>query len=143
MTRPPFRPRLFAHIASSGIALLAALAPASAAERTVPANRTTELAFLNVYDTHGCAYGARPRIRLEEPANGRITTRWMKRPITANVFGRGGDKCVGRDMYGLAVYYTPRRGFRGTDSYRLRWTFRTASGYRGFLGGDVETLRVR
>ena len=115
---------------------------ARAAERDVRANRTTELAFLNVYNTHGCRYGARPKVELRQPRHGRITTRWMRRPITSNVFGRGGDKCVGRDMYGLAVYYTPRRGYRGPDSYYLRWTYRTAGGYRGFLGGR-EQLRVR
>lgn len=126
----------------TAIALTAATVPAFAADRTVPANRTSEMAFLNVYDTHYCAYGARPQVRLKKPRHGRITTRWTKRTIAGNQFGLGGEKCVGRDMYGLAVYYTPDPGFRGTDSYKLRWTYRTRGGARGFLGG-VTRVRVR
>ena len=122
-------------------AVLAAV-PAAAAERTVPANRTTELAFLNVYNTHGCRYGARPKLRLRQPEHGRITTRWLRRPYAAGPSSQGAEKCKGRDMYGLAVYYTPDRGYRGPDDYYLRWTYQTASGYRGFLGGR-ERLVVR
>lgn len=137
--RTPIRTAL----AAVATALAAAPVSTNAADLTVPANRTTEIAFLNVYDAGQCASGGRPRIRLRQPEHGTITTRWTKRKITDNWFGLGGRKCVGRDMRGLAVYYTPDRGYRGTDDYSLRWTYRTHHGYRGFLGGETTTLRVR
>ena len=136
--------RAFVALGFGAIAALSGHAAhaASPTSIVVPANRTTEVGFLNVYDTHGCAYGARPRVRLKPPSHGRITTRWQRRPITTNRFGLGGEKCVGRDMYGLAVFYTPEPGFRGEDSYKLRWTYRTNTGARGFLGGTTH-VRVR
>ena len=119
---------------------LAASATAAQAQTVVPAGKTTEVDFVGSYNMRTCQNGPRAQVRIRNPKHGRVSTKWVSRKIQANQVRSGGRKCVGRTMKGMAVYYTPNRGYRGADSFRINWSYPTGNGTRRSAGG---TVRVR
>ena len=104
------------------LSLPLSVAPAAAQGATVPANKTTEVGFLWAVDLRNCGNVARPKVRIRQPENGKITTKWLTRTISG---ARGRAKrCNGRAGKGTAVYYTPNRGYRGPDSFSISTTNR-------------------
>lgn len=101
-------------------AVMLSFAPARAADtRTVPANRTSGVGFIYYstgtgYDCHGSGRGKYHVNR--EPKHGTVRLEWRK---LKGDFHRG---CKGRTLSGLAVFYTPHKGYRGNDDFSVYLT---------------------
>ncbi len=65
-----------------------------------------------------CAGNAAPINLSTSPAHGRVTTRVES--ATAKHIYTGSAKCTGTHSAATAVYYTPERGFHGTDSFSFQ-----------------------
>ena len=107
-------------------ALLAVALPAAsialAQGASVPANKTTEIGFMWAVDVRTCGNLAKPKVDLRQPKHGKVTTKWIARKFSG---GRGsGRKCNGRLGKGTAIYYTPNKGYRGPDGFRISVTNR-------------------
>ena len=122
-----------------GVAL--SLTAANAQSRDVPAGKTTMIEFVGSYDTRRCMNGARPRLKVSA-ANGTVTTKWTSRRVTKAAVGPRHRKCAGRMMKGMAVYYTPDRGYRGPDQVNISFSYDQGNGRRKNASGAVS-LNVR
>lgn len=101
-------------------AIFLSFAPASSAEkRVIPANKTSAIGFI-YYSTglgYNCLNPGKSKYKVAREANhGSIRLEWRK--MKGN-FHRG---CKNTTMFGLAVYYTPHKGFRGNDEFVVRMT---------------------
>ncbi len=95
--------------------------------RTVAAGKTT---MINHHESwHGeCEQGPLATIDItKQPSHGKINVTIQMQKIEKNEIG-GGDKCIGRSVKGVAVYYTPQNGFTGTDTFSYDRI--TADGHR-------------
>jgi hypothetical protein len=100
-------------------ALLPAL-PASAETRTitVPANRTSSVETIAFYNNETCRSGAVPQMQVTRaPANGKVSFRQF-----SGTLNESSGRCSGKRVSGQNVIYTPRKGFRGTDSFTVRYS---------------------
>lgn len=84
---------------------------------TVPANRSTALGSVSLFDKSGCAHGPVIRMSLKKvPKHGKVT---FKRRAVKLSKGR----CKGHTIKGTVVIYTPNRGYRGRDSFQSRFSY--------------------
>lgn len=113
--------------AIAGVLLLAA--PASAQTPTVPSGRTTMIDFIALYSAHTCRSQQPPKVHARA-RHGIIQTEWTSKRTSALVPSDGGDKCSGSRLKGIAVYYTPRLGFTGTDWVQIEVDYRDGFGHR-------------
>ena len=116
-----------------------AVAPAHAQGATVPANRTTEVGFFWALDPRTCGNLAKPRVRIRQPKNGKVTTKWVTR--TVQFPGNRGRKCNGTKGRGTAIYYTPNRGYRGPERFGITASSRLDGRSRNF--SEVFRFRVQ
>jgi len=92
--------------------ILASFGEASADTRTVAANKTSPIGFYYTYTHHSCHYGGKPKFKLTQaPAHGTVIAKWQ-----ASHMGGDSRNCAGKPAYGTMIIYTPKKGFRGTDS---------------------------
>lgn len=106
---------------STAVAAVAAallfLTPAIGAEKyTVPANKTSGLTFIYHATGQGynCQSSGRGKFRVvDEPKHGSVRLEWRK------MKGDFKGGCKGSTMNGLAVYYTPHKGYRGKDDFKV------------------------
>lgn len=73
------------------------------------------------------------------PANGTLSTAATPYVIDINRFTGTRSRCAGKRVIGLNVYYTPNRGFRGTDGFTVRAIYREGL----FSATDRFTVDVR
>lgn len=97
-------------------ALLVCLSPLSAfaAEADVPAGRRTVLFEFSNTDEACQTIGRSKGTVLTEPAHGKVTFEWVS--------ARLGDDtrfCKGKYAKVLRISYTPDRGYRGADQFRI------------------------
>ena len=76
---------------------------------------------------------------VKQPANGTLSTAAAPYIIDINRFTGTRSRCAGKRVIGLNVYYTPNRGFRGTDQFTVRAIYREGS----FSATDRFTVEVR
>jgi len=103
------------------IALAAILAAthvvnASAETLTAKANTVNSVGFFYFYSAlgYGCNTAGKPKVRiLREPEHGTLRTEWRQ-----GTLGKAGG-CKGKPGKGLAVWYTPAKGYRGPDKFRF------------------------
>lgn len=112
--------RIFSIASAILLAVLLAISTAASAEtRKVPANKTSAVGFI-YYSTgrgYNCLSSGRGKYRLaKEAAHGTVRLEWRK---LKGDFQRG---CKGATMSGLAVWYTPRAGYRGKDAFTVQLT---------------------
>ncbi len=74
---------------------------------------------------------------LTKPQHGKLTTRIVDSKVPRHRT-RGATACFGKPIKAFQVDYTSRRGFRGTDSFKLEATF--GSGLREI---DTYTITVK
>lgn len=123
---------------STFLAIVAAIAlsftSAGAAERkVVPANKTSAVGFIYYSSDLGtnCQNPGRGKYKVTREAKyGSIGLEWRK--IKGN-FHMG---CKNVTMPGLAVFYTPQKGFRGEDEFVVRLTM------PGFYGPSTNVSRT-
>lgn len=101
-------------------AIMLSVLPVTAAEKhTVPANKTTGITFI-YYATnsaYNCQSSGRGKYRIKRDAeHGTVRLEWRKLKAP---FKNG---CKDRTMNGLAVYYTPHKGYRGDDAFTVQLT---------------------
>jgi hypothetical protein len=112
------------------LALAAMTANAFAAETlTLPAGKKSGIGFFAFYDPSTCAFGAKPGMKIKQPAHGKISIAWVVGKISSN------DICNGKRAKGYQVWFTPNAGFRGSDSAGLNIT------YASLVDGSVDTSR--
>lgn len=90
--------------------------------KTVPAERTTQIVVHTAWDPYYCGSVHGVVKVLTKPQHGRLSNRLIPTTIGLSRFGSSGQ-CYGKPTTGFAIYYTPVRGFRGTDSFSfdIRW----------------------
>jgi hypothetical protein len=94
--------------------LLSTLSSASAETLEAKANAVNQVGFFYFYGSraYGCHTLGKGVVRVNrQPEHGAIRTEWRKLPMTN---ARG---CKGTVGQGLAVWYTPHKGYRGTDKF--------------------------
>ena len=114
-------------------------APAQAQSIEVPAGKTTMIDFVGSFNMKTCTHGACPRVKLNGAANGKITTKWTSITLNQRQVGPAARRCSGHRMKGMAIYYTPDRGFRGTDRVSFGFSYDRGDGRRNNSG---RALRV-
>ena len=129
-TMPSIQHRFAPVLLAAALALPLATGAAHARGNAVAANKTTEVGFAWAIDARTCGNLAKPKITLGKPKHGQATAKW----VTRRVVGASGAarKCNGRTAKGMAIYYTPGRGFRGQDGFRVR--------VRNRLDGRARTM---
>jgi hypothetical protein len=88
---------------------------------TVPAGRTTFVNIERSWDRDCVSNGGIVKV-LTKPQNGRITNRTVNSAIVHSRFSPVGS-CFGKAIKGFAIYYSPKQGFHGIDSFTLEKTF--------------------
>lgn len=87
----------------------------------VPAGKRILVATMALYDSDTCTFGAVPEGKLvTPPQHGRVEILQERRVID-------GGRCGRIEGWARNVYFTPSRGFRGTDAMRVdfhynRWS---------------------
>ena len=87
---------------------------ANAEERTVPAGRTSGLYDFAVWDPSTCSHLGKITHRLTKPPkHGTVTTTWAVSHVESIP-----ARCKGK-IKGLLIYYTPKKGYRGPDTFTM------------------------
>lgn len=89
---------------------------AGTTKRTVPANKTSAVGAHATYAPN-CYGGAIPQMKIsKEPKHGAVTFR-----RTTFKLSKDAGKCAGTPVKGTAIYYKPKRGYRGSDSFTMKF----------------------
>jgi hypothetical protein len=97
----------------------------------VPANRTTSIAQFSVGSSE--CYSIRPKMTVpKKPEHGEVTFKWV-----ATRLGEKARLCRGKAGYAMEVLYTPHKGYRGKD------VFKVAMGYPQFIGGTSMIYNIQ
>lgn len=105
-------------ILATTIVTLALAMPATAKsfKKIVRSGQATEIAYMGSFNTRNCDVGPIPKAEIKvKPQYGTLTIKTMHHPINKG-------KCAGMDMKVRAVFYTPNRGYRGTDKARIKFS---------------------
>lgn len=100
------------------LALMVSVSFAHSENLDFKANSRTQFQFFYYFTGVNCNAGPKSKHKIvKAPKNGKLTFAWVSQVPR----GKVRNKCKGKATKGLAVYYTPKRGFRGKDkfSYRL------------------------
>ncbi len=83
----------------------------------VSAGKRTLVSSFAMYDSENCTFGAIPTGKLvTPPGNGKVEILEERRVVN-------GDNCGKIQGWARNVYYTPRPGFRGTDTIRVDFQY--------------------
>lgn len=100
-------------LALSMIFAFAAEAYAYRVKETVPRNRTTLVGHFGGYAKDTCRAAAIPQVKLQrKPEHGKVTFKQI-----TGTLGKDAGRCAGTRVKGIAVYYTPKRGYSGQDRF--------------------------
>ena len=104
------------------VCCLSAAADARSLSRTVSSGKTQQVLS---YASWGEACSPRAgTVRLvTKPQHGKVQSRRSNLLITTARFGD--TKCIGKRIPGVAIDYTPDKGFRGTDSFVVNVKYHT------------------
>ncbi|MBD1547529.1 hypothetical protein [Roseibium aggregatum] len=93
---------------------IASLAQATAAEQvTVPANRKSMVGSHVIFSRDTCSGSTVPNMRVgRKPKHGKVDFRTVSGKLSEG-------RCAGKPMRGKAVFYTPQRGFKGSDNFSV------------------------
>lgn len=106
--------RLIIQIMAAVALLLSTWVAASAETLDAKANVVNPVGFFYFYTSleYGCETMGKPVVRVNrKPQNGTLRTEWRMSKMNS----KGG--CKGRPARGLAVWYTPNKGYRGPDKF--------------------------
>ncbi|XYK80826.1 MAG: hypothetical protein ROO70_01030 [Labrenzia sp.] len=99
-------------------------------KRTVPANKASLVGAQSVTN-YDCSAGQVPQLQLRiKPKHGKVT--FKKHRYT---LGENAGRCAGSSVVGMLVFYTPEKGFRGEDRFKVGFTM-----YRYDEGGERNYL---
>jgi hypothetical protein len=119
-------------------AILSISTTASAETRKVPANKTSAVTFI-YYSTgkgYNCLTSGRGKYHVaREAEHGTVRLEWRK---VKGDFQRG---CKGTTMNGLAVWYTPHKGYRGKDVFTVQ--MRVPGIYPGNMSNQGRSWKIK
>ncbi|MCZ8182247.1 MAG: hypothetical protein O9322_04695 [Beijerinckiaceae bacterium] len=102
----------------------------------VPAGKRILVATFALYDTDTCTFGAIPEGKLvTPPQHGRVEILQERRVID-------GGQCGRIEGWARNVYFTPSRGFRGTDTMRVDFQYNKWSDAPG-LTSDSRSITLQ
>lgn len=84
---------------------------------TIPAGKRTLVSSFAMYDTDTCTFSEIPVGKLVTPPNGGKVEMLEERRVV------DGGQCGKIQGWARNVYYTPKPGFRGTDSFRVDFQY--------------------
>ncbi len=85
---------------------------------TLPANRTSGFATFTA-NTPDCHLIGKPKMTLPKmPQHGTVTFKWI-----VGTLGDSAGICKGKKGHMMGVYYTPNKGYRGEDRFRIGMAF--------------------
>lgn len=96
----------------------------------VPAGRSTTVDFFSVFNPQNCLNGPRPSTKIVQPANGTVRIVPGTNTFAPDNFGARGRKCAGQPIRGVRAVYTPKPGYRGPDSFTVRYSYSQRIGAR-------------
>jgi hypothetical protein len=131
--------RIIIQIMAAVALLLSTSVPASAKSLDVKANVVNEIGFFYFYTSleYGCESLGRPIIRVSrKPQNGTLRTEVRKMPMSS----KGG--CKGRPATGVAVWYTPNKGYRGPDRFSFSMSFPGVAPGASYGGSNHQSYNV-
>ena len=84
---------------------------------TIPAGKRTLISSFGMYDSENCTFGAVPVGKLvTPPQHGKVDILEERRVVN-------GGNCGKIQGWARNVYYTPKPGFRGSDSLRVDFQY--------------------
>ncbi len=93
----------------------------------VKANGSTDMDFRFVHWHKDCKPYKDPQIKgavVSQPKNGRVKFKnTVLRKINGKAIVKYGKQCTGKSMPGLQVTYTPNKGYKGNDSFRVKYNY--------------------
>jgi hypothetical protein len=105
-------------LAITMIMSFAADAFADRVKTTVPKNRKTLVGTYANYAEGTCRAGAIPQMKVtRKPKHGKVSFRQVSGKL-----GKNAGPCAGETVKGVAVYYTPKSGYRGEDRFSTGYT---------------------
>lgn len=85
---------------------------------TVPKNKRTLVGTYANYAEGTCRAGAIPQMKVgQKPKHGKVTFKQISGKL-----GKDAGACAGQTVKGIAVYYTPKSGYRGEDRFSAGYT---------------------
>ena len=112
-----------------------------AGSANLPAGRSSRVTFVAAFNPKTCASLGRTKVSVSGVAGGSISTAGATRSVPASALRAGSRKCAGQSMRGTTVTYTPKRGFRGEDSFRVRVSYPSTGGRRAKSEGFLFNVR--
>jgi hypothetical protein len=95
------------------------VAEADFRKKVVSAGQTTQLAVYTAWDPVNCGNVFGVVKVTAKPQSGKLSNALINTTVPIGRFtGRPGS-CFGKPTKGFAVFYTPVRGFRGTDTFTV------------------------
>jgi hypothetical protein len=132
--------RFLSAVAALAATVFLAFSPTLAAEKkTVPANKTSGIGFFYFSTSLGnnCQTPGRGTFKVtSEPEHGRVHLEWRK--LKSDF--QGG--CKNSTMSGVAVWYTPEKGFRGKDDFTFRVNVPGVMSGNAFNTGKSWTIKL-
>ncbi|POF34861.1 hypothetical protein CLV41_1011321 [Roseibium marinum] len=96
---------------------VSSLAQADTIRRSIPANKTSSVGAHATYNAQ-CMPSSIPKMKIaKQPENGTVSFKQVAFKLSEDA-----GRCAGRQVKGIAVYYKPKRGFRGQDEFKVRFT---------------------
>ena len=112
--------RIIIQVMAAFALLFSGWTSASAETLNLKANVVNPVGFFYFYTSreYGCETLGRPIVRVSrKPQNGTLRTEVRKTAMNS----KGG--CKGRPATGVAVWYTPNKGYRGPDRFSVTMSF--------------------
>lgn len=113
--------------AAMSLSTLANTASADNVEATVRAGKATTLSSFAIYNRANCGFAAKPKWTVTGgPAHGKVSVQWARIRLGQT----DGDACDGKPAMGMLITYTPDRGYRGPDKFKI--------GFRSEIFGSMS-----
>ena len=97
--------------------IFASLTMATAKQIKVPANKTTRVGVHGTFSRDTCSGGAIPHLRLgRKPKHGTVSFKTVGGKLSEG-------RCAGSYMKGAGVFYRPKRGYHGSDSFSVEYNY--------------------
>jgi hypothetical protein len=88
-------------------------------KRTVSANKSSNVSAQAVYSKGTCHGGELPQMKVtKKPSHGRV-----KFNKTTFKLSKAAGKCAGKRVKGINIIYTPNKGYRGKDEFKIGFSF--------------------
>ncbi|WP_350333008.1 hypothetical protein [Coralliovum pocilloporae] len=102
--------------------------------QTVRANKKTAVYNMAIYNRRHCTYAQMPEVVIvRDPKHGKVTTGKSSQKLSKNT-----GFCAGKRVKAINVFYKPNRGYRGDDTFKVRFRWSSYDGSPTYDTSDTN-----